>query len=202
MIAAVSASERDEEDEIVVDPSAVNIVFGLDPGSGNYDGVIGDSFDSWNLIDVGQTSIDELRCHSGEKTPIRFSVSENDGEWGIPGHDGIYHAYIYDINQSVDLQAKFEGLGRGLYQIYVYAHGDAPDQNAEIVLMVGDETLESKSTLNDGTDAHLSTTMMEGVQYVRFEFGIDDSQPVTITSKRAGSGYSMLNAIQIVRIMR
>jgi hypothetical protein len=116
---------------------AVNVVFGLDPGPGKYDGVVGKPKDTWNLADVGVTELKALKDRKGVKTPVGLTVSENDGEWGIKGHSGVYHAYIYHNNRNVDLQAVFNGLPRGRYKIYVYAHGDAPDQNAEIELAVG-----------------------------------------------------------------
>ena len=183
-------------------PAALNIVFGHDPGPGNYDGVVGDPNDTWNLVDVGQTTFDKLRCESGQKTPVKLQLSENDGEWGITDHTGIYHAYIYHNNQSVDLQATMTGLPRGQYRIYVYAHGDAPDQNAEIQLSVGDTSYGSRTTLNDGTWDFRSKKFKEGVQYVSFEVAVTDSEPIVITSKRAGSNYSMFNAIQVIRLMR
>ncbi len=201
-VAVHSSDEAVAEKELDRDPVALNVVFGLDPGKGNYDGVVGKADDTWNLLDVGQTAIKELRSHAGAKTPVSLQVSENDGEWGIPDHAGVFHAYIYHNSRRVDLQAKFNGLPTGQYRVYVYAHGDAPDQNAEVELAVGAESLGSKSTLNDGSWKFRSKTFTEGVQFVSFEVSITDSEPIQITSKRAGSSYSMFNAIQIVRIMK
>lgn len=195
---------QDREDDVSVDetPAEINVVFGLDPGKGNYDGVTGEPDDTWNLLDVGQRSIPGLRSAQGSATPVKLSVSENDGEWGIPGHSGIFHAYIYHNSQSVDLKATFDGLSPGLYRIYVYAHGDAPNQNAEVELLIGEESQGSKRTLNDGTMDFRAETLEEGVQFVSFEIAVTDESPINIISKRDGSGYSMFNAIQIVRVMR
>lgn len=183
-------------------PTAINVVFGFDPGKGKYDGVSGRPDDTWNLLDVRQTSIKNLRGHGGRETPVRLSVSENDGEWGIKDHAGIYHAYIYHNSRSVDLKATFDHLPSGFYRVYVYAHGDAPDQNANVEIAVGDKVIASKATANDGTWKFRSKEFAEGVQFVSFEIVVRDSKPVQITSKRAGSTYSMLNAIQIVRLMK
>lgn len=191
-----------EEAEVDTEPVAINIVFGLDPGAGKYDGAAGKPDDAWNLLDVHETSIRSLRSHAGKKTPVDLAVSPNDGEWGITGHSGVFHAYIYHNSRAVDLQAKLSGLAPGQYRIYVYAHGDAPDQNAEVEIEVGSEAYAGKKTLNDGTWDFRSTPMKEGVQYVTFEVSVKDKEPVQITSKRAGSSYSMFNAIQVVRLMR
>lgn len=190
------------QEDLEAEPVALNVVFGFDPGKGKYNGVVGKPHDTWNLLDVGQRSIKNLRSHVGSKTPVGLQVSENDGEWGIKDHAGVFHAYIYHNSRSVDLQATFTGLASGYYQIYVYAHGDAPNQNAAVELAVGTKVCGTKSTLNDGSWDFRSKTLSEGVQYVSFEFVVEDSAPVKITSKRAGSDYSMLNAIQIVRLMK
>ena len=55
-----------------------------------------------------------------------------------------------------------------------------------------------KATLNDGSWDFRSPKLAEGNQYVSFEFTVTDSEPVRITSYRAGSPYSMFNAIQMV----
>jgi hypothetical protein len=181
--------------------AAVNVVFGFDPGPGQYDGVVGKPKDTWNLVDVGVTELKTLKNKKGTKTPVRLTISENDGEWGIKDHTGIYHAYIYHNNRSVDLQAVFNGLPRGRYKIYVYAHGDAPNQNAEIELAVGKEIYGRKATLNDGSWDFRSPKLAEGNQYVSFEFVVGGNEPVRVTSYRAGSSYSMFNAIQIVPLV-
>jgi hypothetical protein len=179
---------------------AVNIVFGSDPGRGHYDGVVGRPKDNWNLIDVGDNELNGLKNARGQATPVSLRVSVNDGEWGIQGQSGVYHAYIYHNNRNVDLQANFQGLSQGRYKIYVFAHGDAPDQNANIELRVGPEVYGKKATLNDGTFDYRSAKYREGNQYVSFEFTVSEHEPVRITSFRDGSSYSMFNAIQIVRL--
>lgn len=177
---------------------SINVVFAYDPGAGNYDGAVGKPSDSWNLVDVGVTKLSGLKSRKGQKTSVELRVSENDGEWGIEGNKGIFHGYIYHNNRCVDLDATFTGLPAGRYRIYVYAHGDAPDQNAEIELAVGKEVYGRKATLNDGSWKFRSSKLAEGVQYVSFEFTATSKDPVRITSFRSGSTYSMFNAIQIV----
>jgi hypothetical protein len=128
---------------------------------------------------------------------MTLEVSQHDGEWGIKGLSGIYAGYIYHNCQCVDLNATISGLPPGRYMAYVFAHGDAPNQNADVELAVGPESYGHKATLNDGSWKFRSEKFEEGLQYVSFEFTATADQPVTITSHRAGSGYSMLNAIQI-----
>jgi len=179
---------------------AVNVVFGLDPGPGHYNAVVGKPRATWNLLDVGQTKLKSLLNAKGQPTDCHLQVSENDGEWGIEGHVGVYHAYIYHNQQNVDLQARFKGLASGDYRAYAYAHGDASNQNAMVELLVGQKSVARKATANDGTDAYRSMKLKEGLQYVVFEFSKSASEVVRIISHRDGSSYSMLNAIQIIPV--
>ena len=95
-----------------------------------------------------------------------------------------------------------EGLPRGKYEVYVYAHGDAPNQNAEVELNVGKQMVGRKATLNDGSCDFRLARLAEGNQYVRFAFTVRGDKPVKITSRRSGSSYSMFNAIQITPIQK
>lgn len=180
----------------------INIVFGLDPGPGKYDGVVGKPKHKWNLVDVGMTRLGALKNSKGKKTSITLSMSANDGEWGIKGHEGIFHAYLYHNRRDVDLNVKFDSLPPGPYRIYVYAHGDHPDQNARIELKVGNESHGQKKTLHDGSWAFRRKELREGNQYVTFEFTVTADDPVCVTSHRDGSSYSMFNAIQILPLKK
>ena len=179
---------------------ALNVVFGLDPGPGHYNAAVGKRMATWNLLDVGQTKLRSLMNAKGQPTECHLKVSENDGEWGITGHTGVYHAYIYHNGQNVDLKAKIKGLSAGDYRAYVYAHGDAPHQNAMVELFVGKMSVGRKATSNDGTYRYRLMKLREGVQYVTFDFSVSGNEPVRIVSHRDGSGYSMFNAIQIVPV--
>ena len=181
-------------------PVSLNIVFAHDPGTGRYDGVVGQSSDNWNFVNVGATNAENLVSSQGTATPVKLSITKNDGEWGIMEHSGVFHGYIYDNCRCVDLQATFTGMPPGRYKVYVFAHGDAPNQNSDIELFAGGETFPAKSTLNDGTWDFRSSELVEGNQYVSFEFDVLNDEPVRITSRRSGSAYSMFNAIQIIPV--
>lgn len=186
------------------DPSRMNeskglyIGFADDPGHGNYDGVIGSPGDVWNFIDVGTTAVDFTRTADAVPSTARLRVTRHDGEWAIKGLKGIFKSYIYHNCQCVDLKTTVTGLPTGRYGACVYAHGDRPDQNANIELVVGPESYGKKATLNDGTWDFRSTEFREGRQYVSFEFDVATGEDVSFISHRDGSGYSMFNAFQIV----
>lgn len=178
----------------------LNIAFADEPGVGNYDGVVGSPNDVWNLVSVGTTAKDFLRNSDTSQNPARLRVTRHDGGWGITGNPGIFHGYIYDNCQCKDLETTILDMRNGRYRAYVYAHGDAPNQNANIELVVGGEPLGQKATANDGTHRYREKPLAEGIQYVTFEFTVHTGEDVKFISHRDGSEYSMFNAIQIVPI--
>lgn len=177
---------------------SLNVVFAHDPGIGNYDGIVGRPNDVWNSVDIGTTAVDYMRYSDATSSTARLRVTRHDGEWGIKGQSGIFQGYIYHNCRCVDLETKVLDLPAGKYKIYVFAHGDAPDQNAEIELKVGARVIGKKATANDGTWDYRTQPYREGLQYVSFNFKKKAGEEVTIISHRGPTGYSMFNAIQIV----
>lgn len=176
----------------------LNIGFAHDPGAGKYDGVVGAPTDTWNLVSMGTTAKDFMRYSDASGSTARIRITRHDGAWGIDGHQGIFRGYIYDNCQCKDLETTILDLEPGRYRAYVYAHGDASNQNANIELLVSGESHGRKATANDGTNRYRSLEMTEGVQYVTFKFKVQSGEEVKFISHRDGSSYSMFNAIQLV----
>ena len=181
-------------------PYGVNLTFGDDPGKGCYDGAIGEPSDAWNLISTGVQESIGLRLTNGVQDDVTAEIATHDGGWGIKGHKGVFHGYIYHNCQCVDLSVTLKYLPVGNYEVLVYAHGDAPNQNAAIEIESAGVTYSGRSTLNDGSWDFQQTKLTEGNQYVRYVIEVSADSPVVITSKRDGSGYSMFNAIQVRQI--
>ena len=180
----------------------LNLNFGLEPREPHGRGinsVIGAGRDVWTLVDVREQRKTGLVFADGTGSDVEMQLSENDGEWGIAGHYGVTHAYLYHNCRCTDLSVTLKYLPQGTYDVYVYAHGDAPDQNAAIEIQSAGHLYAGKSTLNDGTWDFNSQTLKEGHQYVRYTIDVEAEIPVVITSKRDGSSLSMFNAIQLKR---
>lgn len=178
----------------------LNLNFGMAPVDSPPRGVIGGPGDVWTLVDVRETDKLALPMADGTPTDIVLKLSENDGEWGIPGPVDVYHAYLYHNCRCVDLSVKLSYLPAGIYEAYVFAHGDAPDQNAAIEIQSGGTTYTGQKTLNDGTHRYRDRAYEEGNQYVKYTIEVKNGSPVVITSKRDGSTLSMFNAIQLKRL--
>jgi hypothetical protein len=178
----------------------LNLTFAFDPGIGKYHGVIGNASDHWNYVKHGQSELTRLQLADGAIDDVTVQLSANDGSWGITGLSGIYHGYIYHNCRCVDLAATLRYLPAGTYDVYVFAHGDAPDQNAAIQIQSAGQLYTGKSTLNDGSWDFRSSKLKAGNQYVRYRVAVDAGVPMVIFSKRDGSSYAMFNAIQIRRV--
>lgn len=189
-------------DEIatMIGPFDLNINFAYQPKESDVVAIDQGKKSHWNFVDYGQTSLRRVRLADGSKSNVKIHVSENDGEWGISEHTGYYHGYIYHNCKCVDLSCTVKNLRSGIYEVYVFAHGDAPNQNAAIEIQSNGVTVSGKSTLNDGTWRFQSSELVDGNQYVKYLVNITEGEPVIITSKRDGSDYSMLNAIQFKRL--
>ncbi|MEZ5941528.1 MAG: hypothetical protein R3C18_09065 [Planctomycetaceae bacterium] len=178
----------------------LNINFGMAPKDSVPNGVVGGPHDTWTLVDVGETSKVGLPMADGTSTDIELELSENDGVWGIPGESDVYHAYLYHNSRNVDLSVTLRDLPEGIYEVYVLAHGDAPDQNSAVEIQSAGTHYSGRSTLNDGTYDYRSRELTEGNQYVKYTIEVATGEPVVITSKRDGSTLSMLNAIQLKKL--
>jgi hypothetical protein len=172
---------------------------GREPRGGDHNAVVGANPDVWTLVDIGEQYKVGLPFADGSGSDVELKLSQNDGEWGIAEHYGVCHAYLYHNCRCVDLSVTLNYLPRGTYDVYVYAHGDAPHQNAAIEIVSGDKVFAGKSTLNDGSWAFRNPNLTEGNQYVKYTIEVGAESPVVITSKRDGSNLSMLNAIQLKR---
>ncbi|MFN3148188.1 hypothetical protein [Bremerella sp.] len=178
----------------------LNINFGKAPVDSPPRGILGGPGDAWTLIDVKETTKSGLPMADGKPTDIVLELSENDGRWGIPGTLDVYHAYLYHNCRCVDLSVTLTYLPEGIYEAYVFAHGDAPDQNAMIEIESAGTTYTGQKTLNDGSHRYRSRDYEEGNQYVKYTIEVKNGSPVVITSKRDGSTLSMFNAIQLKRL--
>jgi hypothetical protein len=177
----------------------LNINFGMAARDVRPNGAIGGPHDIWTLVDVGETEKSSLPMADGSPTEVSLELSPNDGEWGIPGAFDVYHAYLYHNARNVDLVLTVRNLPAGRYDVFVFAHGAASEQNAAIEIESAGKRSSGKSTINDGSMRFLSREHQEGVQYVRYSITVKKEKPVVITSKRDGSDLSMFNAVQFER---
>jgi hypothetical protein len=153
-----------------------------------------DEFGGWRDNGV----LNELKLADGTPTPAELSVSNAAGLWFTPiSSDYMFQSYLYPLSRVGDITATFTDLSRGTYDIYVYAHGYPPEENAVVNLSVGSVSMGTLSTSSEpGWESPLWT---EGRQFVVFRnVSIDGGNDLTIVSSPGVSGLAVINGLQII----
>jgi fibronectin type 3 domain-containing protein len=111
--------------------------------------------------------------------------------------DVMYNTYLYPASPNTTLSVGVTNLRAGRYNVYVYGHGTADDQNAVFELSAGNSLVGTKTNLNGpGWD---SVTWLEGVQYVRFGAVDVVNGELWLRVKPGASGYAPLSGLQLMR---
>jgi hypothetical protein len=142
------------------------------------------------------TEIFDLKWSTGELSAVSATVENGPGTWGNGHPNYMMYGYLYTYGPE-PMTVTFSDLPNGTYDVYVYAHGGPPDEQNGVVTAEADGvTYGPESTAIDGS--WLSTTWVEGAQYVLFEqVSVVGGSPLIIRSTPGISGYSFLNGIQL-----
>jgi hypothetical protein len=120
------------------------------------DGVNGEFLTSSQLLN--------LKLSDGTPTEADLFVSGAPGAWYTLNPDPMFQSYLYPGNPNISI--NLSDLSAGIYDVYVYAHGQTPAENSAIVLSSGTQVFQAKSTSNAADwDAH---GWREDNQYVLF----------------------------------
>jgi hypothetical protein len=108
----------------------------------------------------------------------------------------MYQSYLYPSPVGGKITVTVTNLSPGLYDFYLYGHGDRHNQNSVFELSVGGVSIGSAATINGvGWD---SPVWQEGVQYVEFpNVSVAAGQTVTIYVKPGASQYAVISGLQI-----
>jgi hypothetical protein len=158
--------------------------------------------DFWNWFDFpGHSSAsmshlvwsDESSSHTG------VTVSNAPGYYGNPVSDPMYGTYIYSWN-GYNITVTLTNVPTGVYDFYLYGHGDANNQNGIFQLTSGTNIYGTQATTTVGSNSWTSTNWQEGSQYVVFRtVAVVSNQPVTLTveEEAGGVGYAIINGMQL-----
>ncbi len=157
----------------------------------------------WQGVLVPNGSMSNLKTSDNTTTPVSVAVSNAAGGWGIstPGNtDPMFMGYMYP-NPSGSITVTLSDLEGGLYDFYLYGHGDATNQNSAFSIDADNNgTVDSapKKTLNGS--GWNSATWTENTQYVKFgDVTVTAGTPVKFTVAPDASSYAALNGMQIVK---
>jgi hypothetical protein len=140
-------------------------------------------------------SVANLAEVSGADTGAGLTVTNAPGAWGNGSTDPMYATYLYPFDGG-DIRLTVTNLSAGVYDFYLYGHGDADNQNSLFSLSVAGQNY---GTLANTTSSNWNSAIwQEGVQYVRFSgVSVGAGQTVGISVAPGVGGYAVLAGMQI-----
>jgi hypothetical protein len=137
-----------------------------------------------------------LKRSDGQTTDVGLTV-ENGGVHSILMHpDLMYQSFCYPSNIGVTVTVTVTNLPNGVYDLYLYGHGDGNLANTHFQVFAGNEDLGNRlTTTNSGWD---SINWVEGSQYVVYRgVQVNAGTPLFVMCHPGFGGFTYLNGIQI-----
>ncbi len=155
---------------------------------------------TWNNYTRSMTTISNCLDSTGAATTISITDNHTDGYytsvWLLAYGANIMNNYHYNSAQGSKVMTIAGLTADGLYDLYIYGHGDNESQNT--VFTIG--SVSKATDVHDALTGSYATALTEGAHYVFFP-GVqaDPSGQIVVTwGPASGSGYAAINGLQIV----
>ena len=153
--------------------------------------------DFWNTYVASSVGLSVLKLMDGTVAGAQLTVDNATEEYSNGSSDPMYGAYLYPYDG--DITVTVDNLMGGLYDFYLYGHGNMDNQNGIYDLVSGSQEYGTEATTNG--PGWLSTAWQEGVQYVEFtNVNVGPGQTVTITVETGATGYAIISGLQMVPV--
>lgn len=157
--------------------------------------------DHWNVYSRDSQSLvsapQGMKWSDGTLAAAQMTVQNADGAWGSNAEDIMLHTYLYPISRSGDVASTFTAIPAGLYDVFVYAHGQPADENGVIEVLVNGVSHGIKATSSSADWDSPGWT--EGKEYVLFSsVDVPTNAVVRINAKPGVSGLSVINGVQFL----
>jgi hypothetical protein len=163
-----------------------------------------DSNDFWNVYSRDVSSMFDWRSSgavtnllSSEhlSTGINLIVDNAGGAWPSGSADPMMNSYLYPGNGNITI--TLQKVPTGVYDLYVYAHGQLDSENAIIDFTLGGSVVAERSTSSAaGWD---SGGWRQGQQFIVFHsIQIPVDGKVALTVKGGISGLPVINGLQLI----
>ncbi len=158
--------------------------------------------DYWNTYygsSISLKTVTNLLWADQSNSTVSITVSNAPGSWGMSAATGnrMYDDYNYPQNYLGKTGITFSNLSAGYYDLYIYCHGAANDQNSAVGVYSGTNYIGGGFTAV--TSDYASTNWIEGKQYVRARdvYASSNTFAYALISPDASS-YAPVNGIQVV----
>lgn len=161
--------------------------------------------DRWNLYSrddgrggwLANNQLSNLAWHDGTASEIQLSVSNAAGAWFTLNEDPMFESYLYPLSRSGFIDALLTKLPAGRYDVYVYAHGQIPEENAVIELSTSATNFGSKAT--SAAQDWDGPGWTEDDEYVVFQnVRVGAGEALSLTAKPGSSDIALINGVQLV----
>jgi hypothetical protein len=155
--------------------------------------------DFWNTYNPNSGTLPILAFVDGTAAGAGMTVADVGGAYGNGASDPMYGIYLYSL--GADITVTVTNLVAGLYDFYLYGHGNHDIQNSVFQLMVGSQSCGTEATTNGS--GWLSPVWQEGVQYVEFlSVSVSVGETVIITVEPGDNGDRILSGLQMASLSR
>jgi hypothetical protein len=143
-------------------------------------------------------ALDHMKWADGNGSAVGMAIDNALGSWGNGAADPMFEYYLYPLGGG-NLTVVVTNLPSGLYDFYIYGHGDIDNQSGVYHLSSGKRDQGTQSTEANGA-AWRSAAWLLGKQYVVFkDVPVVSGDPVTITVLRDPAGYAIISGIQMAK---
>ena len=144
-------------------------------------------------------ALSELKFVDGTASGAGVAFINVGGSYVNGASDPMYGVYLYQYDANTTVTVT--NLSAGLYDFYLYGHGNDDSQNSVFQLTVGALNYGSEATINGS--GWLSSVWQEGVQYVEFtNVSVSAGQTITILVEPGASQYNPLSGLQMACLSR
>jgi len=156
------------------------------------------SNDFWNAYVMNTESLPSLEFTDGTVSGADLTVENAGGAYGNGSSDPMYGMYLFPY-ESGNITVTINNLRGGMYDFYLYGHGNVDDQNGIYDLVAGSQDYGTEATI-DGS-GWLSLVWAEGLQYVEFtNVNVSPGQAVTITVEAGATRYAIISGLQMAPV--
>lgn len=148
-------------------------------------------------LNVGDATVTNLLWSDQSAMPANAKVRIQNalGGYGTLTGDLMYNGYVYDWT-SVGISSTYSGFPPGLYDLYLYGHGAASDQNTSFAVFTATRDFGSKNTVV--SSSWNSIVWSNTLQYVQFtNVALLDGQSLQVNATRVASAYTAINGMQL-----
>lgn len=161
--------------------------------------------DFWNIYSrddgyggwVPNNQLQNLIWSDGLNSSINLGVTNAAGAWHTLNSDPMFESYLYPLSRTGNIGITISSLPQGVYDLYIYAHGQPAAENARVRVSTASTDYGTKTT-SASTDWD-QPYWTEGGQYVFFpSVVVNPGTALTIVSEPGESGLAVVNGMQLV----